>query len=395
MPWQRQREIIGGVRMAKRDYYEVLGLQKGADEAQIKSAFRKLAIKFHPDKNPGDKVAEEKIKEINEAYQVLSDSKKKAQYDQYGTTDFNAGGAGAGAGGGYASQDFGDFGDIFESFFGGGFGGGSRRRTGPTRGADLEYRLDLTFEEAVFGVDKDIQVTRTEDCDICSGSGAKPGSKPVTCKTCHGSGTMRVQRQTLFGNMVQEVPCQTCGGSGQTIDNPCNTCNGKGQTRQRRKINVKVPAGVDTGNVMPLRGQGDKGAKGGPAGDLHLVISVKPSKVFIRKANHIYVDSHINIAEAAIGKEVKVPTIDGEVSYEIPAGTQSGTLFRLKGKGVPEVNSRSGARGDQYVNVIVDVPKKLNDAQKEALYQFMEASGQVVDREEKKDKKGKWKFGLF
>ncbi len=383
--------------MANRDFYEVLGLQKGADEKEIKSAFRKLAIKYHPDKNPGDKVAEEKFKEINEAYQVLSDPKKKAQYDQFGTTDFSSGGPGAG--GGYSAQDFGDFGDIFESFFGGGFGGGaSRRRTGPTRGADLEYRLDLTFDEAVFGVEKDIHVTRTEDCEVCHGSGAKAGSKPVTCKTCHGSGTVRVQRQTLFGNMVQEAVCQTCGGSGEIIEDPCNNCNGKGQTRQRRKISVKVPAGVDTGNVMPLRGQGDKGAKGGPAGDLHLVISVKPSKVFIRKGDDIYVDTHINIAEAAIGKEVKVPTIDGEVSYEIPGGTQSGTLFRLKGKGVTNVNSRSGARGNQYVNVIVDVPKKLNDAQKEALYQFMEASGQVVDREDrkdKKDKKDKRKFGIF
>ncbi len=381
--------------MAKRDLYEVLGLQKGADEKQIKSAFRKLAIKYHPDKNPGDKEAEEKFKEINEAYQVLSDPQKKAQYDQFGTTDFNAGGAGAG----YNAQDFGDFGDIFESFFGGGFGGGgSRRRTGPRRGADIEYRLDLTFEEAVFGADKDISVTRTEDCDVCGGSGAKTNSRPETCKTCHGSGTVRVQRQTLFGNMVQEAVCHTCGGSGEIITDPCDSCKGKGQVRQRRKISVKVPAGVDTGNVMPLRGQGDKGAKGGPHGDLHVVLNVKPHKFFIRKGDDIYVDTHINIAEAALGKEVKVPTIDGDVSYDIPAGTQSGTLFRLRGKGVTMVNSRSGSRGDQYVNVIVDVPKKLNDAQKEALYQFMEASGQIVNRdgnEERKDKKDKKKFNIF
>lgn len=381
--------------MAKRDLYEVLGLQKGADEKQIKSAFRKLAIKYHPDKNPGDKEAEEKFKEINEAYQVLSDPQKKAQYDQFGTTDFNAGGAGAG----YNAQDFGDFGDIFESFFGGGFGGGgSRRRTGPRRGADIEYRLDLTFEEAVFGADKDISVTRTEDCDVCSGTGAKTSSKPETCKTCHGSGTVRVQRQTLFGNMVQEAVCHTCGGSGEIISDPCDNCKGKGQVRQRRKISVKVPAGVDTGNVMPLRGQGDKGAKGGPHGDLHVVLNVKPHKFFIRKGDDIYVDTHINIAEAALGKEVKVPTIDGDVSYEIPSGTQSGTLFRLRGKGVTMVNSRSGSRGDQYVNVIVDVPKKLNDAQKEALYQFMEASGQIVNREgaeDRKDKKDKKKFNIF
>ncbi len=380
--------------MAKKDLYEVLGLQKGADEKQIKSAFRKLAIKYHPDKNPGDKEAEEKFKEINEAYQILSDPQKKAQYDQFGTTDFNAGGAGAG----YNAQDFGDFGDIFESFFGGGFGGGQRRRTGPRRGADLEYRLDLSFEEAVFGVEKDIHITRTEDCDVCHGSGAKQGTSKETCKTCHGQGTVRVQRQTLFGNMIQEAPCQTCGGTGEIITEPCEQCRGKGQVRQRRKISVKVPAGVDSGNVMPLRGQGDKGAKGGPSGDLHVVIQVKPHKFFIRKGDDIYVDTHINIAEAALGKEVRVPTIDGDVSYDIPSGTQSGTLFRLKGKGVTMVNSRSGARGDQYVNVIVDVPKKLNDAQKEALYQFLEASGQIVDREnreDKKDKKDKKKFGIF
>lgn len=380
--------------MAKKDLYEVLGLQKGADEKQIKSAFRKLAIKYHPDKNPGDKEAEEKFKEINEAYQILSDPQKKAQYDQFGTTDFNAGGAGAG----YSAQDFGDFGDIFESFFGGGFGSSQRRRTGPRRGADLEYRMDLTFEEAVFGVEKDIHITRTEDCDVCHGSGAKKGTSKETCKTCHGQGTVRVQRQTLFGNMIQEVTCQTCNGTGEIITEPCDECRGKGQVRQRRKISVKVPAGVDTGNVMPLRGQGDKGAKGGPAGDLHVVINVKPHKFFIRKGDDIYVDTHVNIAEAALGKEVTVPTIDGDVSYEIPAGTQSGTLFRLKGKGVTMVNSRSGARGDQYVNVIVDVPKKLNDAQKEALYQFLEASGQIVDREakaDKREKKDKKKFGIF
>ena len=382
--------------MAKKDLYEVLGLQKGASEKEIKSAFRKLAIKYHPDKNPGDKAAEENFKEINEAYQVLSDPQKKAQYDQFGTTDnsaFGQSGGGASYGG---AQDFGDFGDIFESFFGGGFGGGSqRRRTGPRRGADLEYNLDLTFEEAMFGVEKEISITRTEDCDVCKGSGAKKGSHPETCKTCHGSGVVRTQRQTLFGNMLQEGACPTCGGAGEVISEQCDSCKGKGQTKQRRKITVNVPAGVDTGNVMPLRGQGDKGAKGGSQGDLHIVLRVKPHKLFKRRGNDIYVDEHVNIAEAALGKEISVPTIDGDVSYEVPAGTQSGTLFRLKGKGVPVVNSRNNARGDQYENVIVDVPKKLNDAQKEALYQFMEASGLIVDRESKAEKKDKKKFGIF
>lgn len=378
--------------MAKRDLYEVLGLQKGADEKEIKSAFRKLAIKYHPDKNPGDKDAEDRFKEINEAYQVLSDPQKKAQYDQFGTMDFN----GQGAGGGFDPSDFGDFGDIFESFFGGGFSGGSRRRTGPKRGADLEVAMDLTFEEAVFGAEKEISVNRVEDCDVCHGSGAKKGSTPKTCGTCHGSGTVRVQRQTLFGSMVQETVCSTCQGTGEVISDPCDNCKGKGQVRNRKKITVKIPAGVDTGNVMPLRGQGDKGAKGGPAGDLHVVIRVRPHKVFIRKGNDIYVDAHINIADASLGKEIRVPTVDGDVSYEVPAGTQSGTLFRLKSKGVPLVNSRNNQRGDQYVNVIVDVPKKLNEDQREALYRFLEASGEVVDREGKgKDKKEKKKFGLF
>lgn len=380
--------------MAKRDYYEVLGLQKGASEDEIKKAFRKLAIKYHPDKNQGDKESEEKFKEINEAYQVLSDPQKKAQYDQFGTTDFN----GQGQGGGFDPSDFGGFGDIFETFFGGGGGfggGGQRRRTGPRRGADLEYAMDLTFEEAVFGVEKEISVMRTENCDVCEGSGAKKGSHPSTCSTCHGSGTVRVQRQTLFGNMVQETVCGTCQGTGEVISDPCDNCKGKGQVRQRRKILVSVPAGVDTNNVIPLRGQGDQGAKGGPAGDLHIVLRVRPHKTFVRKGNDIYVDTHIGFSDAALGKEITVPTVDGDVSYEIPEGTQSGTLFRLKGKGVPFVNSRNNARGDQYVNVIVDIPKKLNDRQREALYMFKEASGEVVDRNEKKDKKDKKKFGIF
>ncbi|ETA80166.1 molecular chaperone DnaJ [Youngiibacter fragilis] len=380
--------------MATRDYYEVLGLQKGASEEDIKKAFRKLAIKYHPDKNPGNKEAEEKFKEINEAYQVLSDPQKKAQYDQFGTTDFNGYGQGAG---GFDASDFGGFGDIFETFFGGGgfSGGASRRRTGPRRGADLEYAMDLSFEEAVFGAEKEVSVMRTEVCDNCSGSGAKKGSKAETCKTCHGSGTVRVQRQTLFGNMVQETVCSTCNGSGETISDPCEVCKGKGQVRQKRKITVNVPAGVDTNNVIPLRGQGDQGTKGGPAGDLHIVLRVKPHKTFIRKGNDIYVDTHISFADAALGKEIKVPTVDGDVSYDVPEGTQSGTLFRLRGKGVPVVNSRNNARGDQYVNVIVDIPKKLNDKQKEALYLYKEASGETVDRSPKQDKKDKKKFGIF
>lgn len=379
--------------MAKRDLYEVLGVEKSASEKEIKSAFRKLAIKYHPDKNQGDKEAEEKFKEINEAYQVLSNPEKKAHYDRFGTTDFNS--AGQGSGGGFEYSDFGDFGDIFDSFFGGGFSS-QQRRTGPRRGADLEQTINLTFEEAVFGAEKEVTVTRVEDCNVCEGSGAKPGTSVKTCGTCHGSGTVTVQRQTLFGNMMQETTCNVCGGKGEIIEEPCDNCRGKGQVRRKRTIDVNIPAGVDTGNVMPLRGQGDKGHKGGPSGDLHLIINVKPHKTFVRKGTDIYVDAHINIADAALGKEIVVPTIDGDVSYTVPAGTQSGTLFRLKNKGVVNVNSRNKQRGNQYVNVIVDIPKKLNDGQKDALYKFLEASGEKVPKDDKNgNKKGKRKFGIF
>ena len=378
--------------MAKKDLYGVLGVDKSASEKEIKSAFRKLAIKYHPDKNQGDKKAEEKFKEINEAYQVLSNPEKKEHYDRFGTTDFNNSGQGSG---GFDYSDFGDFGDIFDSFFGGGFSS-QQRRTGPRRGADLEQNINLTFEEAVFGAEKEITITRVEDCNVCDGSGAKPGTSVKTCSTCHGSGTINVQRQTLFGNMMQETTCNVCGGKGQIIEEPCDNCRGKGQVRRKRTIDVNIPAGVDNGNVMPLRGQGDKGHKGGPSGDLHLIINVKPHKAFVRKGSDIYVDKHINIADAALGKEIIVPTIDGDVSYKVPSGTQSGTLFRLKNKGVVNVNSRSKQRGNQYVNVVVDIPKKLNDGQKDALYKFLEASGEKVSREDKSDdKKSKRKFGIF
>lgn len=374
--------------MAKKDYYEVLGLQKGASDDEIKKAFRKLAIKYHPDKNKGNSEAEEKFKEINEAYQVLSDPQKKANYDQFGNADFSGGGFDGSGFGGFDFSGMGGFGDIFDTIFGGG-GGSSRRRNGPVQGDDLEYQLNLSFEEAVFGVEKEISITRNEQCESCHGSGAEAGTSAKTCPQCGGSGQVRVQRQTQLGNFVSTTTCNKCGGSGKIIEKPCHTCNGKGSVRKNRKITVKIPAGVDTGNVLPLRGQGEHGKNGGPPGDLYIRIRVAPSKKFKRKGNDIYIDMHISMAKAALGTEIKVATVDGDVKYDIPAGTQSETLFRLKGKGVPRVNSNG--RGDQYVKIIVDIPKNLNDKQKEALHAFMVASGEEVEGSSK-HKKG---FGIF
>lgn len=364
--------------MAKKDFYEVLGLEKGASDEEIKKAFRKQALKYHPDRNPGDKVAEEKFKELNEAYQVLSDPQKKAQYDQYGTTDFNGGGFE----GGFDFSDFGGFGgfgDIFDSFFGGGFSGGGRRKNGPQKGDDLEYSLNLTFEEAVFGCEKEINITRSESCDTCSGTGAKKGSHPKTCDKCGGTGQVRVQRNTPLGSFVSMSACDKCSGKGTIITDPCPDCKGKGKVRKQRKIKVKVPAGVDTGNIMPMRGQGEHGANGGPAGDLYVGIRVASHSTFKRKGFDIFIDTHISFAKATLGTELKVPTVDGDVKYDVPAGTQPGTVFRLKGKGVPKVNGHG--RGDQYVNVVVDIPKNLNQKQKEALVMYMEASGEIPEGE--------------
>lgn len=371
--------------MASKDYYESLGIQKGASDDEIKRAYRKLAMKYHPDKNKENKAAEEKFKEINEAYQVLSDPDKKANYDRFGTADMNGGA------GGFDGFDFGGgmggFGDIFETFFGGG-GGSSRRRNAPTQGNDIEYSMNLSFEEAIFGVEKEVSVTRTENCETCNGSGAEPGTSSKTCPHCNGTGEIKVQRRTQLGNFVTSATCDKCGGKGKIIETPCHTCHGKGTARKNRKITVNIPAGVDTGNVMPLRGQGEHGQNGGPAGDLYIRIRVAPSKKFVRKGNDIYIDTHVSMGKATLGTEMKVDTVHGEVEFRVPSGTQSGTLFRLKGKGVPRVNQ--AGIGDQYVKVIVDVPKTLNDKQRSALLDFMEASGEKIEIEAK-PKKGFFK----
>lgn len=364
--------------MAKKDYYETLGIEKGASEEEIKKAFKKAALKYHPDRNPDNKEAEEKFKEMNEAYQVLSDSEKRARYDQFGTADPS----GAGFDGGFDFSGFGGFGDIFGDIFGG--GSSSRNPNGPRKGADLEYNLSLSFEEAVFGVEKEISITRNEKCEDCGGSGAKAGTTPKTCDKCGGNGQIRVQRNTAFGSFASMSTCDKCGGRGQIISEPCKTCHGSGKERKNRKIKINVPGGVDTGNVMPLRGQGEHGEKGGPPGDLYINIRVAPHKTFKRNGIDIHIESHISFGYAALGTEIKVPTVDGDVKYKVPAGTQPGTVFRLKGKGIPRVNGHG--RGDQYVKVIVDVPKSLNEKQKEALKLFMEASGETVEISEENKK---------
>ncbi|MFX0549225.1 molecular chaperone DnaJ [Hathewaya histolytica] len=368
-----------------RDYYEVLGIEKGADDAQIKRAFKKLALKYHPDRNPEDKEAEEKFKEINEAYQVLSDSEKRARYDQFGTADFSGGFDGGFGGAGF---DFSDLGDIFGDIFGGGFGGfggGRRNPNAPRKGEDLETTINLTFEEAVFGCEKELKINKHEHCTTCKGNGAKPGTSPKTCDKCGGTGRITIQKRTAFGAFSTQTTCDKCSGLGTYIEEKCTTCRGTGRLKKQKKISIKVPAGVDTGNIIPIRGQGEPGDNNGPSGDLYVHIRVSNHNVFERRGFDIYIDQHISVGKAILGTELKVPTVDGEVIYKVPEGTQSNTVFRLKNKGVPKVNGVG--RGDQYVKVIVDIPKKLSEKQKEALLNFMEASGEEV-QVKKEDHKG-------
>ena len=356
----------------KRDYYEVLGVSRGASEAEIKKAYRKLAKENHPDLHPGDKEAEARFKEVNEAYEVLSDADKKARYDQYGHAGVDPN---FGAGGGFdGSFDFGDLGDIFGSFFGGGFGGGRRTNpNAPQRGESIRLSLAISFEEAAFGCEKSVTVERMETCETCHGNGCAPGSTPEVCPECHGTGTVQVRRQTPMGVFATSSPCTRCGGKGKIIHQPCKDCHGTGAVRKRKTIQASIPAGIDNGQTISIRGQGNAGKNGGPAGDLLITITVRPHELFRREGTSVLCEAPITFAQAGLGAELEIPTIDGKVKYALPEGTQSGTTFRLKGKGIPALNGRG--RGDQYVTVYIETPRNLNKEQKEALKKFAESMG--------------------
>jgi len=356
--------------MSKKDYYEVLGIGKEASEAEIKKAFRKLARKYHPDVNPENKEAEAKFKEINEAYEVLSDSQKRSQYDQFGHAAFGGGGGGGEGGFGGGFGDMGGFGDIFDMFF----GGGGQRRRGPTKGADLKYNMEMTFEEAAFGLEKDISIPRTETCEKCKGSGAAPGSAPKTCPRCNGSGQIQYTQSTPFGRFVQSRVCDVCHGEGKTVENPCSECGGSGHVRRTRKIHVKIPAGVDTGSRLRVSGEGEPGDRGGPNGDLYVYIRVKPHKIFNREGNDVITEIKITFPQAALGDEVEVLTLEGPVQLKIPEGTQSDTFFRLRGKGISDVHGYG--KGDQHVKVTVVTPTKLTEEQKTLLMDFASTYGE-------------------
>lgn len=356
--------------MNNTEYYDRLGVSKDASQDEIKRAYRKMSKKYHPDinKEPG---AEEKYKEVQEAYETLSDDQKRAAYDQYGPDGANAGFGGQGGFGGFdGGAGFGGFEDIFSSFFG---GGATRNPNAPRQGDDLQYRVNLSFEEAVFGAEKEVHYNREATCKTCSGSGAKPGTSPVTCGRCHGQGVINVDTQTPLGMMRRQVTCDVCHGTGQEIKDPCQTCHGTGHEKQSHKVSVKIPAGVETGQQIRLAGQGEAGFNGGPYGDLFVIINVNPSDKFTRDGSTIYYTLNISFVQAALGDTVEVPTVHGNVEMTIPAGTQTGKTFRLKGKGAPRL--RGGSQGDQHVTVKIVTPTKLNDAQKEALLAFAKASG--------------------
>ncbi len=359
--------------MAQRDYYEVLGVSKSAGQDEIKSAFRQLARKFHPDVNK-EPDAEERFKEINEAFAVLSDQEKRAAYDRFGHAGVN------GMGG---APDFStiDFSDIFEEFFGFGGGGRRRARNAPRRGADLNLAVTLTFEEAVFGVDKEIEYTRDETCSTCRGTGAQPGTSPVRCTTCEGRGEVRQVRQTFLGSMVQVTTCPTCNGQGEVINTPCPTCRGRGLERKTIHKTVTIPGGVDTGTQIRLAGEGQPGIFGGPNGNLYVEIQVRSHKFFRRNGTDILVDLNINVAQAALGADIEVPTVDGPTRLNIPSGTQPGRIFTLKGKGVPFL--RSNGRGDQKVIVNVEVPARLNAEQRKLFEQLAQTLGSDVRPQER------------
>ena len=361
----------------KRDYYEVLGVAKTATDAELKSAYRKLAKKYHPDLNKDNKEAEEKFKEVNEAYEVLSDASKRQRYDQFGHAGVDPN-YGAGAGGGFGGfggfEDF-DIGDIFGSFFGGGggFGGGSRRNA-PQRGESIRMSVVLSFEEAAFGCTKEVNITKTERCSSCSGTGAENGTGVETCQTCHGTGSVKTARRTPLGTISTSSVCPTCHGTGKIIKNPCKKCRGTGNERVSNKLSVNIPAGIDDGQTISLRGEGNAGINGGPSGDVLITVSVRPHHILTRDGTSIMCEVPITFAQAVLGAEIEVPTLDGKVKYTVPEGTQTGTVFRLRGKGVPVLNN-SARRGDQFVRVNIEVPKNLTKKQKDLLAEFAKSVG--------------------
>lgn len=357
----------------KRDYYEVLGLNKSASDDEIKKSYRKLAKKYHPDMNPGDKQAEENFKEVNEAYAVLSDPEKKSKYDQFGHSAFDP----SMGGGGFGGAGFGgfDFGDIFGSMFGGGFGSSSSsRRNGPMRGDDLQYRLTITFEEAAFGCKKDISYGRVEKCSECGGNGAAKGTSPETCPTCGGRGQISVSQRTPFGVFQSTQTCDNCRGTGKIVKTPCKNCNAKGYVKIQKKLTVTIPAGIDNGETMRVSGQGNDGRNGGQAGDLYITVGVRPHQVFERNGTTLLCEVPLTFVEATLGAEIDVPTLTGSVKYNIPEGTQTGTRFTVRGEGLPSV--RTGKKGDLVFEVGVEIPKNLTDKQKDILRSFAEECGQ-------------------
>ena len=365
----------------KRDYYEVLGVSKGATDAEIKRAYRKVAKKYHPDMNPGDQEAEAKFKEATEAYEVLSDSTKRSQYDQFGHVAFDqTAGGGAGGYGGFGGFDFngGDMGDIFGDLFGGMFGGGGSRarRNGPTQGAHVRANVRITFEEAVFGCTKELDITLKEECDTCHGTGAKPGTSPETCSRCNGRGQVVYTQQTMFGAMQNVQTCPDCNGTGKVIRQKCSDCGGTGYVSRRKKIEVTIPAGIDNGQSIRIRGKGEPGQNGGPRGDLLVSVTVSRLPKFQRREYDLFSTEAITFAEAALGATIKIQTVDGPYEHTIKPGTQTDTKVRLRGKGVPSVRNKN-VRGDHYVTLVVQVPESMNEKQKQALRAYQEAMGEV------------------
>ena len=362
----------------KRDYYEVLGVSKSASDEEIKKAYRKLAKKYHPDMNPDSKEAEAKFKEANEAYEVLSNPEKRAKYDQFGHAGVDPNFGGGGFGGGFDMGDI-DLGDIFGSFFGGGFGGfggQQQRANAPQKGQSLRANLTVSFEEAAFGCEKEIELNRTETCSDCQGSGCQPGTTAETCPDCRGAGVVRIQRGGGGFAFSTTAPCSRCRGTGKLIHSPCNSCGGTGSVRKKQRIKVTIPAGIDDGQAISLRGQGNAGTNGGPAGDLIVGVRIKPHPQFKREGTTVLYEQPISFYQATMGAELEIPTIDGKVKYTLPAGTQTGTVFRLRGKGIPVLQGRG--RGDQIVTVKLQVPTNLTTEQREALRVFGEAMGENI-----------------